>query len=204
MKIVIGLGNPGSEYELSRHNIGFLFLDYYAKKHRLGFSKEKKFYSSKRRETLFIKPTTFMNLSGDVIAPLKNKYLIEDILVVVDDINIPLGEVRIRKKGGDGGHNGLKSIDKHLNSNEYKRIRIGVGSNQEKNLSKYVLSNFLDYEMKILNETFDFVSNLMDLYVYRTFPEMLNYYSKNLNSYSDKIKEYQNLMAKGGKNDSKI
>ncbi len=204
MKIVIGLGNPGVQYETSRHNIGFLTLENYAKNHRMVFSKEKKYYSAKRRDTLFIKPTTFMNLSGEVITPLKTKYSIEDILVIVDDINIPLGEVRIRKKGGDGGHNGLKSIENALNSNEYKRIRIGVGSNQEENLSKYVLSNFLDDEMKILEETFKFVSNILDLYIYRTFPEMLNYYSKNLNSYSEKIKDLQNLMAKGGKNESKI
>ncbi len=204
MKFVIGLGNPGVQYKLSRHNVGFLSLDNYAKKHRLVFSKEKKYYLAKRRDTLFIKPTTFMNLSGDIIAPLKMKYSIEDILVIVDDINIPLGQVRIRKKGGDGGHNGLKSIENALNSNEYKRIRIGVGSNQEKNLSNYVLSNFLDDELEILKETFNFVSNILDLYIYRTFPEMLNYYSKNLNSYSDKINEYQNLMAKGGKSESKI
>ena len=134
MKLIVGLGNIGKEYQLNRHNVGFLAVDYLID--TLNASKvSSKFKGElfKTSEYLLLKPQTFMNLSGESVVLVKNYYKIEndDIIVIHDDIDLKLGALKFKKGGGNGGHNGLKSIDKHIGP-DYYRIRIGVGRPEKK------------------------------------------------------------------------
>jgi peptidyl-tRNA hydrolase, PTH1 family len=132
--LIAGLGNIGTEYENTRHNIGFDVMDWLAENHQLTFdSKGSSFYAKLTIENcsfILIKPTTYMNLSGKAIRYWmeKEKIGIENLLVVLDDLNIPFGKLRMRGKGSDGGHNGLKHINATLGTNEYARLRFGIGS----------------------------------------------------------------------------
>ena len=134
MKIIVGLGNPGKEYENTKHNLGFMFIDYLISKYNLG--NEKKFKNSKILETkineekvVLAKPQTYMNLSGNAVIELKTWYKVEnnDILIVYDDFDILFGNVRFREKGSAGTHNGMKDIVNKLSSTEIPRLRIGTG-----------------------------------------------------------------------------
>ena len=131
--LIVGLGNIGSEYENTRHNIGFTILDAFARAsnisfsdHRYGFKAELKHAS---RTLILLKPNTFMNLSGRSVHHWmqKEKIPLENVLVLVDDLALPLGKIRLRSKGGDAGHNGLKSIQEILCTTEYSRLRFGIG-----------------------------------------------------------------------------
>ena len=149
--LIIGLGNPGAEYEDTRHNIGFKVLDKLASLSNISFSNERlaevaqvKF---KGRTLVLLKPNTFMNLSGKSVKYWiqKNKIDIENILVVTDDISLPFGIVRMRRKGSDGGHNGLKDIQNHLGNSNYPRLRFGVGNDFPRGKqAEYVLDSFTD------------------------------------------------------------
>ncbi|HOE90799.1 MAG TPA: aminoacyl-tRNA hydrolase [Candidatus Cloacimonadota bacterium] len=195
MKYIIGLGNPGFEYEKNRHNIGFLFLDFIAEKAKCAFVKEKNYHLAKTRTYALIKPQTYMNNSGIVVKSLINEQF-NDIIIVVDDINLPFGSLRIREQGGDGGHNGLKSIIENINSDNFTRIRIGVGSPENKKLSDYVLEDFSQDEFSQLNDIFDFAYNLIKQFIHRDYQTMLNYYSKNKRSYSERFQDDQNQRPK--------
>ncbi|GAB6073748.1 aminoacyl-tRNA hydrolase [Nautilia lithotrophica] len=157
MKLIIGLGNPGDKYKYNRHNIGFLAVDYLieefsARKISTSFKGE----LFKSSNYLFLKPSTYMNLSGESAVLVKNYYKInnEDIIVIHDDIDLKLGALRFKRGGGHGGHNGLKSLDKHI-GNDYYRVRVGVGRPERKeDVVKYVLSNFTDTEMECMKSLF--------------------------------------------------
>ena len=167
-KFIIGLGNPGKKYDNNRHNIGFLFLQEFAKNHSSNFVLKNKLKSN-YTEFIFegvlyriFMPTTYMNNSGEAIRAIIDWFKIEKdkLIIVVDDIDIPLGKIRVRKKGSSGGHNGLKSIINHLNSQEFLRIRIGIGSpptiekDKKYNTISHVLGNFSKQEKLILNKIF--------------------------------------------------
>ncbi len=167
-KFIIGLGNPGKKYDKNRHNVGFLFLQEIAQNHSSTFLLKNKLKSNYAEFTsggvtyrLFM-PTTYMNNSGEAIRAIIDWFKIDKdkLIIIVDDIDIPLGKIRIRKKGSSGGHNGLKSIINHLNSKEFLRIRIGIGSppviEQDKNYNviSHVLGNFSKSEKLILNKIF--------------------------------------------------
>lgn len=150
MKIVVGLGNPGKKYTFNRHNIGFLFIDYMSQKY--GFSISKLGFSSVYGETniegekvIFLKPQTFMNLSGEAVVSAASYYHVEpkDIIIVYDDVSLPSGSVRIRFKGSAGGHNGIKSIIYSLKDDVFPRIKIGIGSPPcpEFEMANWVLSD---------------------------------------------------------------
>ena len=167
-KFIIGLGNPGKKYDNSRHNIGFLFLQQFAKNHNSNFVVKNKLncnYSEFKSDNVIYRlfmPTTFMNNSGEAIRTIINWYKVDKdkLIIIVDDIDIPLGKIRARKKGSSGGHNGLKSIINHLNSKEFLRIRIGIGSppniesDKKFNTVSHVLGNFSKQEKFILNKIF--------------------------------------------------
>lgn len=191
MKLVVGLGNPGRKYKYNRHNIGFAVLDSYIKKLDLKFKRRTKYDYLISDDVLFIKPKIYMNRSGDAVTSVLTKYRIDEILVIVDDIHLPIGEIRIRKDGGNGGHNGLKSIVDALGSSQFGRIRIGVGSPIEKDLSNYVLSDFSKKEVSKLNVVFDLLNILLEDYRNSDFNQMINKYSKYKKSYSEKILESQ-------------
>jgi len=157
MFLITGLGNPGSKYELTRHNIGFLVIDEITKNLSLKTSINKSTFISelvKSSDTLFAKPQTFMNNSGQSIEAISSYYNIvnEDIIVIHDDIDLPFGSVKFKIGGGHGGHNGLRSTDAHIGK-DYIRIRIGVGKPEHKNdVANYVLSNFSKEEFSALSD----------------------------------------------------
>lgn len=146
MILFVGLGNPGSQYENTRHNIGFKAIDALVDAFRATDVSKASFYGAlyKTSSVLFLKPATFMNLSGKSVQAVKNFYKIEpeDIVVIHDDIDLPFGAVRFKKGGGHGGHNGLKSIDSYIGES-YIRIRVGVGKPLYKSqVADYVLCDF--------------------------------------------------------------
>ncbi len=159
-KLVVGLGNPGKEYEKTRHNAGFMAVDFFADQKGFKIStKKKKGYIGKFNlngiPVVFLKPQTFMNLSGESVLYMASFLRVppEDILVVFDDVEIPFGQIRIRKFGSSGGHNGMKSIISFLKTDNFPRIRIGIGKPFENiPLEDWVLSNFSIYEMEALKE----------------------------------------------------
>ncbi|HZX75340.1 MAG TPA: aminoacyl-tRNA hydrolase [Cyclobacteriaceae bacterium] len=160
--LIAGLGNIGPEYELTRHNIGFLTLDRIADKNNIKFSTQRLADKSelkyKGRQLHFIKPNTYMNLSGKAIAYWLQELKIpkENLLVIVDDVALPFGTLRIRAKGSSAGHNGLKNIEQLLGGQEYARLRFGIGSDYSKGQQvDYVLGNFSQPE-------FDSMPALMD------------------------------------------
>ena len=167
-KFIIGLGNPGKKYDNNRHNIGFLFIQEFADKYCSQFVLKNKlkcnyteFISEGFIYRIFM-PTTFMNNSGEAIRAIIDWFKVDKdkLIIIVDDIDIPLGKIRVRKKGSSGGHNGLKSIINHLNSQEFLRIRIGIGSppiieeDKKYNTISHVLGNFSKAEKLILNKVF--------------------------------------------------
>lgn len=157
--LIVGLGNPGKNYEFTRHNAGFLTLDHIASE----LDTEIKMLKNNAlvadvvidgHRCLLVKPQTFMNNSGTAVRDIANFYKIspEKIIVIFDDISLPCGKLRIRRKGSDGGHNGIKSIIYHLNSDQFPRIKIGVGAkpNPEYDLADWVLSKFGKDDMEQL------------------------------------------------------
>jgi PTH1 family peptidyl-tRNA hydrolase len=157
--LIAGLGNIGAEYELTRHNIGFLVLDQLADQHKVNFTKgrlaEKTEFKFKGKSIHLIKPTTYMNLSGKAIAYWLQELKIpkENLLVIVDDLALPFGSLRLRTKGSAAGHNGLKNIELLLSGQEYSRLRFGIGSDFGKGQQvDFVLSNFSKEEFNALPE----------------------------------------------------
>lgn len=195
MRLIVGLGNPGDKYKNNRHNVGFLILDEIASAQMQSFKKQKNFDYIEHKGVILMKPKTYMNLSGNAVTAVKTKHRIDDILVIVDDIYLPLGEIRLRNSGGLAGHNGLKSIAKSLGTNDFKRMRIGINSPNEKNLADYVLSNFSKEEKEKLDITFAFSQELLEQYIQFDFDEMVKYYSRNKKSYSEKIVHTQDRSA---------
>ena len=165
MKLIVGLGNPGREYEKNRHNIGFLSLDYLINKFNASKNSSKfKGELYKFNDYLFLKPSTFMNLSGESVRLVKDFYKIdnENIIVIHDDIDLNLGALKFKRGGGSGGHNGLKSIDKHI-GNDYWRVRIGVGRPERKEqVVSYVLSNFSNEEINCIEKNFENIKKAIE------------------------------------------
>jgi PTH1 family peptidyl-tRNA hydrolase len=180
IKLLIGLGNPGNKYQLNRHNIGFMTVDALAQnlemppwiKNFHGFWTQKKING----ETLMLlKPTTFMNKSGVSVSECMNFYKLkpDNLLVIHDDLDLQTGKIKIKMGGGDGGHNGLKSISNHL-GRDYYRFRIGIGHPGDKNLvSSYVLEDFTASEMDIHLETMVCVCKKYQLLLTATFDQFL-------------------------------
>jgi PTH1 family peptidyl-tRNA hydrolase len=157
MKLIIGLGNPGEKYKITRHNAGFLSIDYLIKRYNAGkINSSFKGELYKSADFLFLKPLTYMNLSGESAVLVKSYYKIEnqDIIVIHDDIDLKTGALKFKRGGSNGGHNGLKSLDQHM-GNDYWRIRIGIGRPERKeDVVKYVLSNFKEEELECIESLF--------------------------------------------------
>ncbi len=170
--LIVGLGNIGDEYSDTRHNIGFKVLDAMAKASNTDF-KDKRYGSVcnlkfKGRDFLLLKPSTFMNLSGNAVRYWMKKENIaaENLLVIVDDIALPLGRFRMRPKGSDGGHNGLAHINSILETDQYARIRIGIGNNFHRGSQvNYVLGTWDEEEKKILDERIPVVIDMIRSFV---------------------------------------
>lgn len=189
MKLVLGIGNPGIKYSKTRHNAGFIILDKVAEKLNLEFSPSKfNFYfcrgQFKRSDFILLKPTTYVNLSGRAAKAASEFFEIqpENLLVVADDINLEDGKIRIRKSGGDGGHNGLNSIIYELMSEDFPRLRYGVGKyTNEGKMSDFVLSSYFEESNKLQNENIEFASDIILHFIENDIDGALNYYSKNFN-----------------------
>ena len=192
--LIAGLGNPGREYEATRHNAGFITLDRLAEKE--GFEIKKiKFHSLfgdaliAGKRCLVMKPSTFMNNSGIALRECAEFYKIapENILVIYDDVNFDAGVLRIRKKGSDGGHNGMKSIIYHLNSDAFPRIRLGVGEkpNKDYNLADWVLSRFSEKEKKAFEGAVDQAVDAIRLIVGGEIDTAMNRYNSSAPKHGD-------------------
>jgi PTH1 family peptidyl-tRNA hydrolase len=158
--LLVGLGNPGPRYAFTRHNVGFMLLDRLANNWKKKYNFEESKIKIANKEILLVKPLTFMNLSGEIFNYL-NPEEFDDIIVVYDDVSIPLGKIRIRKKGSDGGHNGLKSIISYIGEH-FPRIRIGIGPKPEDvNLVNFVLSEFSNKELLILDKVLNLTAEAL-------------------------------------------
>lgn len=170
MKLIAGLGNIGDKYCFTRHNAGFMVLDKWALEKSLSFREEKKLkcFLAKDGDNILIKPTTFMNLSGEAVRAVMDYYKIEvkDILIIYDDIALDLGKIRFRANGSDGGHNGIKSIIQHIGSKNFDRLKIGIGPQPNIPSENYVLQSFskeqLDELKIVLKTSIDAVSFYLD------------------------------------------
>lgn len=156
MKIIIGLGNIGEKYCFTRHNIGFTVLDKWALEDGFSFKEDKKLkcFLVKYNDIIFVKPTTYMNLSGEALRAVMDYYKIDvkDVLVVYDDISLDLGKIRFRANGSDGGHNGIKSIIQHVGTKNFDRLKVGIGPQPNIPSENYVLGNFSKEQQVILKE----------------------------------------------------
>ena len=185
MKLIVGLGNIGKEYEATRHNIGFMVLDELARRWGVNtWKNDRNALCGEYRipeKVLLLKPTTYMNLSGESIRDIVNFYKIpvENVIIVCDDINLETGRIRIRPKGSDGGHNGLKSIIYQLNSDEFVRIRMGVGApkNENYDLADYVLGKFSKQEIEILTPTANKAVDAIECIIKSGVSQAMNLYN---------------------------
>jgi len=169
MKLIVGLGNPGREYENTRHNIGFQLLDVIANRKGLDFNNEK--FNAKYCEcningekVLLIKPLSYMNLSGSVVSKFVSFYKIEveNILIIQDDLDMGVGRVKIVHNSSSGGHNGIKDIERCLGTKSYARLKIGIANDKSLDTKDYVLGKFSRDEMDILNREYEILSDIVD------------------------------------------
>ena len=195
MRVLFGIGNPGIRYQNTWHNAGFIFLDRLAKLHNLKYTTSKFDFiytkgSINNNDFILVKPTTYVNNSGLAAKQILNNFDVDinDFLVICDDLNINKGEIRIKKNGGDGGHNGLYSLIYHLNSNEFARLRIGIGNQFEKgSMADYVLSEINSADFKLLENNIDLSIALMNEFIEGGLTLMLNCFSKNKNKIKNEL-----------------
>ena len=170
--LIVGLGNIGKDYENTRHNIGFKVLDYYAKTNELSFKTEKlgdiSSHKLKGRTLVLLKPNTYMNLSGKAIKYWlsKEKIPLEHLLVITDDLNLPFGTLRLKTKGSDGGHNGLKDTQDKLQTSKYNRLRFGISADFSKGRQvDYVLGHWTNNETSQLNERLETCNKIIESFI---------------------------------------
>jgi PTH1 family peptidyl-tRNA hydrolase len=172
--LIVGLGNPGAEYAKTRHNAGFLLVEKLAAKWKCDWANEKKFRSRiakverDGKRILLCEPQTFMNLSGETVGALKDFYQLplKQVLVAVDDADLPLGEIRLRKSGSSGGHHGLESIERHLASREFARLRIGIGrKDSSREITNYVLGKFDSDESELLKKVLERAASQIEIWL---------------------------------------
>lgn len=185
MKLIVGLGNPGKAYKDTRHNVGFMFVDNVAKKLNLKFSLDK----AKKCEivqtniglekVIFIKPQTYMNLSGDSVIAVKNFYKIdvEDILVIYDDLDLETGKIRIRPNGSSGGHKGIQSIITNLGTQNIKRVRIGIDKVSSDKTIDYVIGNFSKADREIIDISLEKGLDIINDFISIPFEQVMSRYN---------------------------
>lgn len=185
MKLIVGLGNPGLEYVNTRHNIGFMYLDYiFGDK----FVLNKRFRTMEyitminNEKVIVIKPITYMNLSGEAVWQYVSYYKIEcsDILVIQDDLDMNLGRIKLLFNHGDGGHNGIKNIVDKLSSKAFLRLKIGISKSIDVNTKDYVLGKFNDNDLVVLKDTFSLLNNFIDDYISLDRDKLIGKYNSNL------------------------
>lgn len=185
MKIIVGLGNPGSEYEKTRHNTGFMVIDKIAEKYNIEIKKEKSKAligtgEINREKVMLVKPQTFMNLSGEAVRGIMDFYKesIDNLLVVFDDIDLELGNIRIKERGSAGTHNGMKSVVQNVGTVDFKRVKVGIGKPKgNMDLVNYVLGKFFDDELKILTGSIEKAVDAVEIIVSGNVSKAMNLYN---------------------------
>lgn len=189
MFLIVGLGNPTDKYDGTRHNVGFDVIDMLAYKYNIKVvEREKKALIGKGmiagRKVCLVKPQTYMNLSGESVRALADFYKIdevEEMLIIYDDISLDVGQMRIRKKGSAGGHNGIKSIISHIGGQEFMRIKVGVGEKPKGfDLADYVLGRFSQGEKKIMEEGYERVAEAVEDIVSYEIDMAMNKFNKKI------------------------
>ena len=181
MKMIVGLGNPGKEYENTRHNIGFMFINYFpgnnlwTKKFNGMFSKQ----VINGENVLFVKPLTYMNLSGNSVLQFANYFKIktDDILIIQDDLDLPLGTIKLKYKSSAGGHNGIKSIIDCFGTNGIPRVKVGIANNKLIDTKDYVLGKFSKSELDVINSKMDIVSKIIESFIDNDINYCMSYYN---------------------------
>lgn len=186
MKLIVGLGNPGPDYERTRHNVGWQVIDAFAKKFRIEVTRhEKNALTGSGRvaggSVMVAKPLTYMNLSGDAVRLLINGYLEspQEMIVVYDDIDLPLGKLRIRPNGSAGTHNGMRSILSTIGTENFPRLRIGIGSAEQGRLRDYVLDEFTAEEEPIVNRAVERSVEALLLFVRGDLKRAMNQFNRD-------------------------
>ena len=184
MKLIVGLGNPGKEYDHTRHNTGFMVMDALADHFNQDIS-NKKFeglyckFKYKGEDVILLKPQTFMNNSGQSVIAVMNYFKIdvEDLLVIYDDLDMPTGKLRLREKGSAGGHNGIKSIIAHVGTSQFKRIRVGISKVPHIAIVDYVLGHFSKEEQDLMDTGIKKAVEAIDVYLDEGFNKAMNGYN---------------------------
>lgn len=189
MYLIIGLGNPGKQYENTRHNVGFMCIDELSDKYNISVTTiQHKALVGKGvingQKVILAKPQTFMNLSGESVGELASYYKVDpntDVIIISDDIALPPGYIRVRPKGSAGGHNGLKNIILHLGTEEFRRVRIGVGEKPKKmDLADYVLGHFSSEDRDALKEGLNQAVGAIELLLEDNVDQAMNTYNKKV------------------------
>lgn len=171
MKLIVGLGNVGKQYDLTRHNVGFMCLDSYVESQHLDFNENKKFKcymaKSENNDVLFVKPTTFMNLSGDCVGEIVRYFKINlnDILIIQDDLDLKFGKIKIKFNSSSGGQNGIKHIISCLNSQSFLRLKIGIKTIETKDAKSFVLQKFNHNELNELQKLFQLTNEIIEDFI---------------------------------------
>ncbi|MBR4694093.1 MAG: aminoacyl-tRNA hydrolase [Bacilli bacterium] len=181
MKLIVGLGNPGKEYENTRHNVGFMIVDNYLKTDDWK-EKFKALYHEERingEKVLFVKPLTFMNLSGDAVVEFVNYYDIDldDIMVIQDDMDIAFGSFKLKKDSSDGGHNGIKSIINRLGSKNFARLKVGLSHDKSMDTRDYVLGKFSKKDMETFEGMFETYNKVINCFIKDGIERTMNIYN---------------------------
>lgn len=186
MKCIVGLGNPGKKYEKTRHNVGFMVIDELAKRHdwKINKSKFQGLYTMELvadTKIILLKPQTYMNLSGQSVRPLMDFYELseQDILVVYDDLDLPTGKIRLRQKGGHGGHNGIRSMIDQLGTRNFNRLRIGIDRPAPNHtVIDHVLGRFDQAVEPVVKDSIQKAADACDAWMEKTFQEVMNDYNQ--------------------------
>lgn len=183
--LIVGLGNPGAQYKKTRHNLGFMVADYLATKYKKSFSKFNNIYwaisfQDNQEKIILMKPATYMNLSGRAVASCLQQYniVLTKLLIICDDINLNFGTIRIRSKGSDGGQKGLRSIISALGTQDFPRLRIGIG-NHFKDATDYVLSPFTEKEQEDLPSIINWAASAVEYFVHNGIELTMSRFNRN-------------------------
>ena len=184
MKLIVGLGNPGKDYENTRHNIGFMVVDKYLKNKNLDTNKSK--FDGKYidiivndEKVIFLKPQKYMNLSGEVVKKYIDyfKINIKDILIIHDDLDQELGNIKLKQNSSSGGHNGIKDIEKNIGTKDYKRLKIGISNNKMIDTKDYVVGHFSKEEKEIINNSINICINIINDFFKIDFEKLMAKYN---------------------------
>ena len=184
MKLIVGLGNPGREYENTRHNVGFQLLDYIAKRKGVAINKNKfngeyGEISIHGEKVILLKPLSYMNLSGSVVSKFVSFYKIslDDVLIIQDDLDMNFGKIKIVYNSSSGGHNGIKDIERCLGSRMYVRLKIGITNNKSMDTKDYVLGKFSKEEQVILEKDHEKLSNIVEDFCFLSLDRLMSKYN---------------------------